>query len=92
MKKRPFLVMASGLILVLVGLALLDILRLIGVILMFGGLIVFFVGLFLLSAKNTSVCPNCGSQIYSRPGFRKIRNGRFSCPKCGSLIQVGPPQ
>ena len=33
-------------------------------------------------------CPNCGCRVSSKYGRRSAFEGRFPCPKCGTMIEV----
>lgn len=48
-------------------------------------LVVIFVVYY--SKYGGTRCPNCGCRINSKYGRRKSFEGRFSCPKCGTMIE-----
>ena len=50
---------------------------------------VLFLAVFLVYAWRYGGirCPNCGCRINSKYGRRKSFEGRFPCPKCGTMIE-----
>ena len=52
-----------------------------------GGIVLLAVFVFYAWRYAGVRCPSCGCRINSKYGRRKSFEGRFPCPKCGTMIE-----
>ena len=53
-----------------------------------GGVLLLAVVVFYAQQYGGIRCPNCSYRINPKYGRRKAFEGRFACPKCGSMIEL----
>ena len=53
-------------------------------------IVFLFLGVFCVYAWRYGGirCPNCGCRVNAKYGRNKSFEGRFPCPKCGTMIEL----
>lgn len=80
MKKKEWITAGAGIIMVILGIALGDGSKAVGITLVLTGIAVFFVGFVrAVQCRGGRICPNCGTRVYHNTAtVAKIHDGK--CP------------
>lgn len=91
MKKSCLTAYAAALCMIVLGLILRDVLRVIGLVMVICGIVLFLSALAYLAYQNARRCPHCGAAFDPRIAALQKRDNMIRCWRCDMIVRLDPP-
>ena len=90
--KKHRIAYAAALCLIAAGLLLRDTFRVIGIVLVIGGIVLFLAALGYSAYRNARRCPHCGAAYDPRIAALQKKDNMILCHRCGAIVRLDPPK